>query len=966
MKHLKLTILFLLLGWTVPTLAQDASTQGTEFWVSFMTNGHKYHPSAPNNGNWILTQLLVSSERNCSGTVTNPQTGWSQSFTVQANNITSIEIPEAQAYIDATSEQVQNKGLQIVTDDTVSVFCTNIAYLSFDASYVLPSQSLADEYIVQTYDQSRASGNNYQKINQTSAFLIIATENNTTIDITPTAETLGGHPAGRLFSVMLNKGQTIQIRSNNTDDNRDLSGTLVTARNGKPIAVFNGNTLTSIPVNGSSFDHVFEQAMPLQSWGRKFVVTSSLERERDYVKVTSADDNNQVFKNGDLIATLNANESHIFEMPSSEKSCFIETTSRAAVFLYNTTRGGNSIGDPSVVWIAPIEQRIDEITFTTFNNENINIDTHHVNIIVDSDDVGSVYLDGNLLPTNTFYRVEGANRYSYTRQDIRHGVHHLQCAHGFNAHVYGFGVAKGYAYLVGSKTIDLSTRVNINETFVPKEGTYEYCPDETLTFEAEVNASNYDLLWNFGDGTTSTENPATHTYAEKRIYEVILTVTANGKALSANDVSKYYVDTRTHTITEEAEVCTGSAYTDHGFSVTITNDTILGTTVDNTVHPVCKDSLFVYVTALPGYYAVYNDTRCWLGQPESYTAHGFDFVYDHPGEYNQQIIAPTPEGCDSVIDLHLVVAERIVNPNPIEYSGCDKSFTWNGITYTESGDYEQVFPSSMGCDSIIQLHIFLDQAVEGGTDTVSGICTAYEWHGHLYDQPGFYTDTIPNIIGCDSIIHLDLSMMTGAEPSEIHPLDTINESPHWVISASEFEIHYYDFTIWDLDPEMVWDSVQWSFETDNNNWELRPFGEGNHSCRVIVLNRVEDTVWLNAHVFDPCHPGESIVRRYWLVCSFYGIDEDGPSAPSTGSGAFSFDIVPNPNHGEMDIVTYHLEGTVEVKVYNMTGLLIDQFALTASEGSRHTYTLSGYSSGIYLMVIQREGMTARRKLIITK
>ncbi len=267
MKQAKFTILIfsVLFSITSASFAQDATTQGTEFWVSFMTNGHKYHPLAPNDGNWILTQLLISSKRDCSGTINNPQTGWTTSFSVTANSITTIDIPEDQAYVDGTSEAVVNKGLQVISDDTVSVYCTNIAYLSFDASYVLPIQGLADEYIIQTYDQSRNSGNNYVTNNQTSAFLIVATQDNTVVDITPSVATLGGHAAGSSFTTVLNKGQVYQVRSTKEGDNRDLSGSRVMARNEKPIAVFNGNTLTSIPNNGSTLDHIFEQAMPLQS-----------------------------------------------------------------------------------------------------------------------------------------------------------------------------------------------------------------------------------------------------------------------------------------------------------------------------------------------------------------------------------------------------------------------------------------------------------------------------------------------------------------------------------------------------------------------------------------------------------------------------------------------------------------------------------------------------------------------------
>ncbi len=947
-------ILSALLLAAITAKAQDASTQGTEFWVSFMTNGHKYHSSAPNNGNWLLTQVLISSKTDCTGTITNPQTGWSTDFTVQADNITTVDIPEDVAYIDGNSEQVQNKGILVSCSDTVSVFCTNIAYLSFDASYVLPIQSLADDYIIQTYDQSHISSNQpFQTQNQTSAFLIVATENNTTVDITPATQTLNGHAAGQTFSVQLNQGQTYQVRSNSNSDMRDLSGSRVTARDGKPIAVYNGNNLTAIPNNGSSFDHIFEQAMPLQSWGKKFVVTNSLEREKDMVKVTSSSNDNTILKNGQFLVSLQANESYIFELTSTEKSCLIESSGAAAVYLYNTTRGNNSIGDPSVVWIAPVEQRIDEITFSTFNDENIDISTHHVNIIVNNNAVDEVYLDGNLLPASAFERVEGSDEFSFTRQNIEHGVHHLLCERGFNAHVYGFGFAKGYAYLVGSKTIDLSTRVTLNETLVPKQGTYEYCPDESITFEADVNQDNYTVDWDFGDGATSTQNPATHTYAEKRIYEVVLTVNSFGKAI---DVSRYYVDTRTHTLTEGAEVCSGGTYTGHGFDVTIINDTILGLEVANAVHPECSDSLLIYVDALPGFYAAFNDLRCWFGEPETYEGYGFSFVYDHPGTYDRHIVKPNPEGCDSIIDLHLVVADRIINPDTIVHSECSASYTWNGTTYTEDGIYDQVFTSTFGCDSIVSLRLSLTATVEGGTDSVSGGCTAYEWHGQLYSQPGFYTDTIPNSLGCDSIVHLELSLSVPPNPSEIHSTDPYNVAPHWVITPTEFEMNSFDFTLWDQNEGNVWDSVVWSLE-NNTGWLLRSYGDVGEFCSVTVTGRVEDTVWLRATVYNACDPNNGIVRRFWLISSFIGTDEQ--------EGHPNIAIMPNPNHGKMTLMLGNMQGIVAIKVYDMIGRLIDDFELSVIAERPFPYTISTYNDGIYLFVFNYKGITVTQKVIIT-
>ena len=307
------------------TQAQNTSTQGKEFWLTFMHNGFKDHQL----GGWITNQVLISAKRDCSGTISNPKTGWSVRFNASANSITTVDIPIEQGYHDLTNYgMISKKAIHIESTDTISAYCTNIAYVSFDASFVLPVESLGDDYIIQSFNQSSLFLENLVNINQTSAFAIVATEDNTDIDITPSCPTLDGRPAGQTYQITLNAGETYHVRSSNSfGANRDLSGTRVTASDCKKIAVFNGNTLTCIPVNqGDGFDHVFEQAMPLRSWGKSFAVTGSANRNRDFVKVTSSADNNQIFKNGNPLTTLNANQSHIFELNSHDGSCFIEST----------------------------------------------------------------------------------------------------------------------------------------------------------------------------------------------------------------------------------------------------------------------------------------------------------------------------------------------------------------------------------------------------------------------------------------------------------------------------------------------------------------------------------------------------------------------------------------------------------------------------------------------------------------
>ena len=1001
------------------SIAQNTSTQGKEFWLSFMHNGFRDHTL----GNWVTTQVLISAKRDCNGSVENPLTGWSQDFTVRANNITTIEIPEAQGYHDQFNyETISQKGIKVQASDTISVYCTNIAYVSFDASFVLPTESLGDEYIIQSFDQSTDggnAGNSYVINNETSAFVIVATEDNTVVDITPKCNTLGGRPADETFSVTMNAGETFHVRSTRTGTNRDLSGTHVLAADCKKIAVFNGNTLTCVPTNtGNGFDHIFEQAMPLRSWGKQFVVTTSLNRSRDFIKITSSANNNEITKNGEVLTTLREGQSYTFFMPESELSCYLTATQPSAVYLtHNSSHDPyylpRELGDPSTVWIAPVEQRINDVTFSTFDHDNVGITNHCVNIIVNTNDIADVYFDGEQISPLLFSRVNGNRDMSFTRRDITHGVHRITCANGFNAHVYGFGDAKGYAYLVGSNAIDLSTNLTLNGEVITPNDVFVYCADQPITFNVEVNLPDYELLWDFGDGTTSTENPVEHIFNERRPYNVSLVITTDqgGCTGASSNTTQFTVDATQPYIIEHDEICSGELYSGFGFNnVYITNDTILARRQDNPIHNECQDSVLVYVTAHQPYHIPITDSRCWQGQPGIYNSHGFSFEYDHPGTYERQLSLQTVDGCDSIIDLHLTVDAQVTYE--FSHHECGSSYVWDGQSYTTAGDYERTYLSAGGCDSIVTLHLTMGMPQHTSFDTIT--CGTFYWNGQAYNTSGTfqqtfntidgcdsivdchlllsgnvdgtttnieecdsyfwidteytvsgsYEKTLSTTLGCDSTVHLNLALEYTPDPTPIYPKDPENLSPHWVVTATEFQINSYEFHFWDNNAICRWDSISWSFENPDAHWVIEPDTTSNphgKSCKIYVLNHVDDTVWLNARVYNHCHP-QGIERRYWLVCSFYDIEENGPS---TGSGTISFNVLPTPNNGHMTLDFEHLTGKIDIKLYDMRGVLVDHLQ-TYSNSERHTltYQCPALSKGIYCFVVSgKEGIVTKKTII---
>ena len=130
-----------------------------------------------------------------------------------------------------------------------------------------------------------------------------------------------------------------------------------------------------------------------------------------------------------------------------------------------------------------------------------------------------------------------------------------------------------------------------------------------------------------------------------------------------------------------------------------------------------------------------------------------------------------------------------------------------------------------------------------------------------------------------------------------------------------------------------------------------------------VLNRVADTVWLTAKVFNGCNPGNGIERRYWLICSFYGIDDN----LSTGSAAFDFEMLPNPNNGQMTLSFHNMSGKVDLKVYDMHGRLIDQFQVFSSvESFSLPYQSKTTTEGLYLFVATGKNAILTKKVIISR
>ena len=521
----RILIFLMLFAAALSTMAQSSS-QGKEFWFSFMQNGHRHYNN--NMVDWVELTVMISAKRACTGTIRracNPTEYIS--FSVGNNDAVFVDIPELWAYNEGNEEEVDSKALVLTATDTVSVFISNVANYSFDASFVLPVESLGAEYIIQT-DQQVVTDSYQWHLRETSSFLIVAVEDDTEVEIVPSVATVRGRGAGVPFRVTLSAGQTYFVRSNNNSEWRDLSGSTIFALDGRKIAVFSGNTITRIPgesTNGR--DHVFEQALPVDSWGRQFVVTSSCNRARDIVKITSASDDNVIYRDGEEIAIIGYAESFELELLAEEGSCYIETSEPSIVYLYHTSwedpfePSGARLGDPSMVWIPPVEQKIGEITFCMFDNDHefAAITEQYVNVVVHRLDANRVFLDGEQISETDFQSVQGNSDYRFVRKAVSKGTHHLSCEAGLIAHVYGFGQAIGYAYCVGANVLTLTGKLYVNGLW---SGSYHdglnMCSDDEVSMRVAANYAVEQVDWSFDDGQTAQGMEVTYQYPQAGDY----------------------------------------------------------------------------------------------------------------------------------------------------------------------------------------------------------------------------------------------------------------------------------------------------------------------------------------------------------------------------------------------------------------------------------------------------------------
>src|SRR5690606_32353259 len=92
----------------------------------------------------------------------------------------------------------------------------------------------------------------------------------------------------------------------------------------------------------------------------------------------------------------------------------------------------------------------------------------------------------------------------------------------------------------------------------------------------------------------------------------------------------------------------------------------------------------------------------------------------------------------------------------------DLPLVWNGLTFTQSGSQTASLKNILNCDSLatLNLTVLASSSIENRT-----ICEPelpLVWNGLTFTQSGSQTTILQNTLGCDSVVTLNLTVLTAS------------------------------------------------------------------------------------------------------------------------------------------------------------------------------------------------------------
>lgn len=228
--------------------------------------------------------------------------------------LTSVESPSANT--------VSNNGLRIVSTKMIGAYYEIDGSSNKEAFSLKGNKGLGTEFYT-PFQKFWNTGSTTPA--SSSSIEIVATQNATTVLITPRAN-VSGHPVNVTYSVTLNQGQTYSARETDLLSTTSLSGSIVSSD--KPVAVTVHNGAMN---NGGCLSTVADQITASNFIGKDYIIhKGSAANERIYILATQNGTNITVNNSGTTTTLINWGETYEYALTDTVN--FIQASKPVYVF----------------------------------------------------------------------------------------------------------------------------------------------------------------------------------------------------------------------------------------------------------------------------------------------------------------------------------------------------------------------------------------------------------------------------------------------------------------------------------------------------------------------------------------------------------------------------------------------------------------------------------------------------------
>jgi len=193
--------------------------------------------------------------------------------TVQTDSTKGVNLTPFIDFVEnKPANAVLNYGLRIRSSQPVNVFYEVQSDENEESFSLKGKNALGYEFIIPS--QHHLQNNPYANPAARNSFIVVATEDSTTVTIIPSSD-IEGHVRYDTFAVQLNKGQTYCARAVSGDSTAHIGGSLVVAD--KPVAVTVSDDLVFIPgIDNRAFDLAGDQLVPKDVSSSSFIVLDAM------------------------------------------------------------------------------------------------------------------------------------------------------------------------------------------------------------------------------------------------------------------------------------------------------------------------------------------------------------------------------------------------------------------------------------------------------------------------------------------------------------------------------------------------------------------------------------------------------------------------------------------------------------------------------------------------------------------